>query len=64
MNGRLCESGKCRDLGALNGFQANFPFLLGAGFSNPDYVATQGVERVVVEDDFDKLAVPQMESSV
>ena len=51
------------DLAALNGFQANFTFLLGAEFADPDYAATHGVEWVLIEDDFDNFAAPQMETS-
>ena len=46
----------------LEDFQANFSFLLGAAFANPDHAATLGAERVLVEDKFDRLAAPKMEN--
>jgi hypothetical protein len=34
----------------LDGFQADFSFLPGVGFSNPYYAATSGAGRVFIED--------------
>jgi hypothetical protein len=34
----------------LDGFQADFSFLLGVGFANPDYAAASGAGRVFIED--------------
>lgn len=48
---------------SLYGLQANFAFLLGACFADPDYVAAHGGERVLIQDDFDYLTAPQSETS-
>ena len=45
----------------LNGFQADFAFVLGVGFADPDHVAAYSVELVLIQNDFDNLAAPQME---
>ena len=42
----------------LDSFQADFSFLLGAGFADPEHVATHGAERVFIENNFDRLAPP------
>lgn len=47
----------------LDGFQADFSFLLGASFANPDHAATHEAERVFIGDKFDHLAAPKVETS-
>ena len=47
----------------LDGFQADFSFLLGAGFADPDHVAALGAGRLFIEDKFDHLAAPKVETS-
>jgi len=47
----------------LDGFQADFSLLLGAGFADPDHAAALGAGRLFVEDKFDHLAVPKIETS-
>jgi hypothetical protein len=47
----------------LDGFQADFSFLLGAGFADPDHAAAHGAERVFIADKFDHLAAPKVENS-
>jgi hypothetical protein len=47
---------------SLEDFQTDFAFLLGAGFAEPDHPAAHGVERFVIEDEFDRLATPLVES--
>ena len=42
----------------LDDFQADFACLLGADFADPDHAAAHGVERLLVEDEFDRLATP------
>src|SRR5260370_27687245 len=46
---------------ALNGFEANLAFAPGAGFAGPDHATAHGMERVLVQDDFDNLAAPEVE---
>ncbi len=46
---------------ALNGFQANLAFPPGAGSAGPDHATAHGMERVLVQDDFDNLAAPEVE---
>ena len=43
-------------------FQADFSFLLGAGFSDPDHTAALGAGRLFIEDKFDHLAAPKVET--
>jgi hypothetical protein len=47
----------------LDGFQADFSFLLGADLADPDHAAAHGPERVLIEDNFDHLATPEVETS-
>ena len=47
----------------LNGFQADFSLLLGAGFADPDHAAALGAGRLFIEDKFDHLAAPKIETS-
>ena len=47
----------------LNGFQADFSLLLGAGFADPDHAAALGAGRLFIEDKFDHLAAPKVENS-
>jgi hypothetical protein len=44
-------------------FEADISFLLGASFADPDYAAALGAERVLIEDKFDHLAAPKMETT-
>jgi hypothetical protein len=48
---------------SLDGFQADFSLLLGARFADPDHVAPHGANRVFIEDNFDQLAAPNVETS-
>ena len=50
-------------LNRLDGFQADFSFLLGAAFANPDHAATRGAKRVFIGDKFDHLAALKVENS-
>jgi hypothetical protein len=47
----------------LDGFQADFSFLVGVGFADPDRAAAHGAERVFIEDKFYRLAAPKVETS-
>ncbi len=47
----------------LDGFQADFSLLLGAGFADPDHTAALGAGRLFIEDNFDQLATPKVETS-
>jgi hypothetical protein len=47
----------------LDSFEANFAFLLGARFADPDDPAALGVGRVFIEDKFDNLTAPEVETS-
>src|SRR6266849_4679123 len=47
----------------LDGFQAGFSFMLGAGFADPDHAAALGAGRLFIEDKFDHLAAPKVETS-
>src|SRR6267142_5351503 len=47
----------------LDSFQPDFAFLLGACFADPNHAASHRVERVFIQDDFDYLSAPQLESS-
>jgi hypothetical protein len=49
--------------GWLDGLEADFSFLFGAGFADPDYAAALWGGRLFVEDKFDDLATPNVESS-
>jgi hypothetical protein len=51
------------ELTRLDGFQADFSLLLGTGFADPDYAAALGAERLFIEDKFDHLAAPKVETS-
>jgi len=51
------------DVNRLDGFQADFSFLFGAGFADPDHAAALGAGRLFVEDKFDHLAAPKVETS-
>lgn len=44
-------------------FQADFSFLLGAGFANPGHGAALGDGSVFIEDKLDYLAAPKVETS-
>jgi hypothetical protein len=46
----------------LHDLQADFSLLLGTGFANPDHAASLGVGRLFVEDKFDHLAAPKVET--
>ena len=50
------------DLAALEGFEANFAFLLRARFGDPNHAASHRVKRVFIQNDFDYLATPQPET--
>lgn len=50
-------------LGRLARFQADFSFLLGAGFADPDHTAALGAGRLFIEDKFDHLATLKVETS-
>jgi len=52
------------DLPALHRFEAGLAFLLGARFADPHHVASHGAERIVVQDEFDRLSAPQPEIPV
>jgi len=43
----------------LEGFEADFAFLFGAGLANPDHAAPDGVEFVITRDDLDQLSGSQ-----
>jgi hypothetical protein len=47
----------------LHGFQADFSLLLGASFADPDHAAALRAEGVLIEDKFDRLAAPKMETT-
>jgi hypothetical protein len=47
----------------LDGFQADFSFLFGASLADPDHAAALGAGPVFIEDKFDHLAAPKVESS-
>ena len=47
----------------LDGFQTDFSLLLGARFADPDHPAALGVGRVFIEDKFDNLTAPEVETS-
>jgi hypothetical protein len=47
----------------LGGFQPDFSRLLGAGFANPDHAAALGFEGLLIEDKFDPLPAPKVETS-
>jgi hypothetical protein len=46
----------------LHGFQADFSLLLGASFADPDHAAALGAGHVFIEDKFDHLAAPKVET--
>jgi hypothetical protein len=47
----------------LHGFQADFSFLLGVSFADPGHPATHGAGHVFIEDKFDHMAAPKIETS-
>jgi hypothetical protein len=47
----------------LDGFEADFSFMLRAGFADPDHAAALGGGHVFIEDKFDHLASPEVETS-
>jgi len=47
----------------LDGFQADFSLLLGASFADPDHAAALRAGHLFVEDKFDHLAAPKVETS-
>jgi len=47
----------------LDGFHADFSFLLGPSFADPDHAAPHGAKRVFIEDNFDHVAAPKVETS-
>ncbi len=47
----------------LDGFQGGFSFMLGAGFVDLDHAAAPGGGHVFIEDKFDHLAPPEVETS-
>jgi hypothetical protein len=47
----------------LDGFQADFPLLLGASFANPNHAAVLGAGRFLIDGKFDHLASPEVETS-
>ena len=44
-------------------FQAEFTFLFGAGFADPDHAALLGAGRFLIDGKFDHLAAPEVETS-
>src|SRR5260370_4936948 len=47
----------------LDGFQTDFSLLLGARFADPDHPAALGVGHAFIEDKFDNLTAPEVETS-
>jgi hypothetical protein len=47
---------------ASNGSQSNFAFVLGT-FADPDHIAGQGVESVLIQDDLNHLTAPKTETA-
>ncbi len=47
----------------LDDFQAGFSLLLGGGSADPDHAAALGAGRLFIEDKFDHLAAPKVETS-
>ena len=47
-----------KPLGLPDSFQADFSFLLGASFADPNHAATLGTGRLFIHDKFDHLAAP------
>ena len=47
----------------LDGFEADFAFLLGAWFADPDHVAADGLEFILTGDHLHDLAAPEPETS-
>ena len=47
----------------LDGFQPDFSLLLGACFANPDHAAELGACALLIEDEFDYLTAPNVETS-
>jgi len=45
------------------GFQPDFSLLLGAHFADPDYATALGARRFLIEDKFDHLTAPKVETS-
>lgn len=59
--GRETEQGDVRKL--LEGFEADFAVLFGAGFADPNHAAADGIQLIVAGDDFDELAAFQPEAA-
>jgi hypothetical protein len=47
----------------LDGFQADFSLLLGAGSADPDHTAALDARRLFIENNFDHLAALKFETS-
>jgi hypothetical protein len=47
----------------LQGFQADFSILFGANLTDPDHATALGIGRLFVQDKFDELTAPKVESS-
>jgi hypothetical protein len=47
----------------LNSFQADFTLLLGAGFADPDHTAALRAGGFFIDNKFDQLAAPKVETS-
>jgi len=68
---RLALDPECRVIGLisasdedrLDGFQADFSLLLGAGSADPDHTAALGAGRLFIEDNFDHLAALKFNTS-
>ena len=49
-------------LNRLDGFQADFSLLLGAGLADPDHAAALEDRRIFLKDKLDRLAAPKIET--
>jgi len=47
----------------LHSFQADFSFLVGTDFADPDHAASLGAGGLLIEDEFDHLAAPKVKTS-
>ena len=47
----------------LNGLQAGFAFVLGAGLADPHDAAAHRAQGIIVQNDFDELAAAQMKTA-
>jgi hypothetical protein len=63
LGGRLINDRRPGSGDRLDGFQADFAFLLGAGFADPDNSAALGAGHVFIDDKFDHLASPKTGTS-